>query len=666
MKNLFKIGVVLIVLVSCSTSNKYKLLSPNKNLELEFTLNEKGEACYALKANTQQIVDVSKLGLRMVNDENLDVNFSIFDISETRLNEKWETVWGTDKTIENNYNQILVKLKNENGLFCNLNFRLFNDGLGMRYEIPNQIRIDSIFIQEELTEFNFSQNATAWSIPANFDSYEFLYKTSSLDEVKNANTPLTFKTDLGWHVSVHEANLTNYAEMTLKNTGGNYFISELVPWPDGVKVKTQAPMLSPWRTITITNDAIKLIESNLVLNLNEPSKIKDVSWIKPLKYIGIWWGMHLGTETWTLGSKHGATTEQMKRYIDFASENNIDAVLAEGWNTGWENWGKPNAFDQTTPYRDFDFNEIVSYANTKQVKLIGHHETGGDIISYEARMDTAFKMLQDNKIHILKTGYAGPIPNKQYHHGQYMVNHYRKVVEKAAKYQLCIDAHEPIKPTGIRRTFPNMMTREGVRGMEWNAWSEGNPPEHHVIIPFTRGLAGPIDYTPGTFDILYANRDNYIKWNGNDKGNSRVNTTLAKQLALWITLYSPMQMASDKIENYNGHSAFNFFRNLPSEWDESKVVAAEIGDFLVIARRNDENWYIGATSDENARILELNLSFLDTASKYKALIYADGTDADWKTNPTSYEIIEKEVDSNTMLKVKMAAGGGQAIELIKL
>ncbi len=511
MKNFLIIVVILFTIVSCSESDTYKLLSPNKNLELEFSLNEKGEACYSLMSNNQQIVDVSKLGMRMMNGENMDANFSIIDIYESSFNETWETVWGTDKNIENNYKQILVKLKNDKGLFCSFYFRLFNDGLGIRYEIPTQKGIDSIFIQEEHTEFNFSQNATAWSIPASFDSYEFLYKTSSLNEVVNANTPITFKTDSGWHVSVHEANLTNYSGMTLKNTGGNHFISELVPWPDGVKVKTKTPMLSPWRTITVTSDAIELIESNLVLNLNEPSKITDASWVNPLKYVGIWWGMHLGTETWTLGEKHGANTANMKSYIDFASHNNIEAVLAEGWNTGWENWGKPNAFDQTTPYSDYDFAEIVSYANSKNVKLIGHHETGGDIISYEERMDTAFKMLHDNEIHALKTGYAGPIPNNQHHHGQYMVNHYRKVVEIATKYQLCIDAHEPIKPTGIRRTYPNMMTREGVRGMEWNAWSEGNPPEHHVIIPFTRGLAGPIDYTPGIFDILYTNREDYIK-----------------------------------------------------------------------------------------------------------------------------------------------------------
>lgn len=657
--------IALLFCIACETPKSGSIMSPNGELDCKIELNDKGQLLYSLSAKDQPIITESKLGLVLKEDSLFTENLKIVTISKIEKEETWEPVWGPNDSILNQYREIILKLRNESGNTINLQARLFNDGLGFRYEIPEQNTIDSITILNEITEFNFAQNGTAWSIPANFESYEMLYRTTKIDEVTDANTPITVKMEAGYHVSIHEANLTDYAGMTLRNIEGTHFQTNLVPWPDGSKVKVKGSLLSPWRTITISENAAGLVESNLIQNLNEPCAIENTNWIEPMKYIGVWWGMHLGVETWTPGSNHGATTENMKRYIDFAAENGVDAVLAEGWNTGWENWGKPKAFDQITAYHDFDFDEIVSYAKSKNIELVGHHETGGDNIFYEECMDEAFTKLHENGIRALKTGYAGPIPNGQYHHGQYMVQHYRKVVETAAKYQIMIDAHEPIKATGISRTYPNMMTREGARGMEWNGWSEGNPPEHHVILPFTRCLGGPIDYTPGTFDILYKNRKEYIKWNSNDKGNSRVNTTLAKQLALWVCLYSPMQMASDLVSNYENQPAFKFFENLPADFEESKVLAAEIGDVYAVARRHKTSWYVGAITDENSREIKLNLSFLTPGKKYKALIYADGENANLKNNPTDISINEKAVNSDTILTVNMIEGGGQAIEIIE-
>ncbi len=658
--------VFLLCTISCSTKREVSLDSPDEHLNLLFSINKKGEMYYQLEGFKTQLIKPSKLGFFLKNDDSFSHSLKIVKTERSHKDEIWEPVWGENNKIRDNFKQLLVKLENTNGKTMNIYFKLYNDGLGFRYEIPKQNGIDEIVVMNELTEFNFANDATAWSIPANYESYEMLYRTSNLSDVKDANTPLTLRTRSGIHMSIHEANLTNYAGMTLKQVEGNSFSCNLVPCPDGAKVKAKETLVSPWRTITVTQNAAQLIESNLILNLNEPCKLEDTSWIQPMKYIGIWWGMHLGVETWTMGPKHGATTTNMFKYIDFAAENNIQAVLAEGWNIGWENWGKPKAFDQVTPYADYDFDKIVAYANKKGIELIGHHETGGDIFFYEQQMEKAMKKLHDAGIRSLKTGYAGPIPQGYFHHSQRMVQHYRKVLETASKYKLMVNAHEPIKATGIRRTYPNMMAREGARGMEWNGWSEGNPPEHHVMLPFTRCLGGPLDYTPGIFDILYQNRKEYTKWNSNDKGNSRVNTTLAKQLALWICLYSPVQMASDMIENYEGQPAFQFFRNLPSEWDTSKVLAAEIGDYYAVARKNGNNWYIGAMTDEKSRTLSLDLSFLETGKQYKTTLYSDNNQTSLDKNPTAISISSTEVNSDTVLRIKMAAGGGQAIELIEI
>lgn len=662
--------IVAYFLVYCSKKEIHSvhISSPNENIEVKFsTINQ--EVFYDVKFNNKQIINASKLGFRFKNQEPLSDNLKIVSVKTTRINKNWSQVWGEQKEIKNEYTQAFIQFEELDNLKRKLNIicRVFNDGLGFSYEIPIQKNIDSIYITDELTEFKLSKNLSTWFIPANYESYEALYKNKPASKVESANTPVTFESqEKDLFISIHEANLTNYAGMTLKGKGKPLpnFEVDLVPWPDGIKVKTQTPMRTPWRTIQISNSAKKLIESSLILNLNEPNTLKDVSWIKPTKYIGIWWGMHLGTHSWSLGERHGATTKNMKAYIDFAATNNIQSVLAEGWSTGWENWGQPKAFDFITPYEDFDLEEITAYAREKNVKLIGHHETGGDSEYYEKQMEMAFSLYQSLGIHQVKTGYAGPIvPSGQFHHGQYMVNHYRKVVETAAKYQLMINAHEPIKPTGIRRTYPNMMSREGARGMEWNAWSDGNPPEHHTILPFTRILAGPLDYTPGIFDVLYKNAGKRIKWNDLDKGTSRINTTLSKQLALFVVFYSPLQMASDLIENYEDQPAFQFIKDVPVNWEKTKVLHADIGKYITIARKDwDSNdWYLGSITNENGRTLNLKLDFLEDNKTYTAEIYRDTPKSDWKTTPYLHEISKQDVTSKDTLALTLAPGGGQAI-----
>ena len=667
MRNLIFINLALLFL-SCSKEKPLEVTSPNNEIEVTVSVSN-GELKYAINYKDSVLIKPSNLGYLLKNSEPMNKNFLVNDFKITTIDTTWKQVWGENESIRDNYNQIEIYLQEKEEPYRKMNiiFKVYDDGVGFRYEIPKQENLDSILITEELTEFNFSKNFEGWFTPANFDSYEQLYQKAPLNLIESANTPITFESDNQVYVSIHEANLTDYADMTLmKNNDKDFsFKSNLVPWPDGVKVKTSSPMVSPWRTIQITDSAEKLVASNLILNLNEPNIIEDTSWIEPMKYIGVWWGMHLGTQTWTLGERHGATTVETKKYIDFAANHNISGVLVEGWNTGWEDWGKKNAFDFVTPYEDFNLKEIAAYAKSKNISFIGHVETGGAAQSFEDNFDKIFSMYHNLGIKAVKTGYAGGIQTKgQFHHGQFMVNHYRNVVTSAAKYQIMIDAHEPIKPTGIRRTYPNMMTREGARGMEWNAWSSGNPPDHYTIIPFTRGLAGPFDYTPGTFDILFKNAKNRVKWNGLDDGTSRVNTTLAKQLSLFVILYSPLQMASDLIENYENQPAFKFFEDFAVDWKTSKVLNGKIGDYITIARKdkNSDNWFLGSCTDENKRDLEIELSFLDADKKYIAEIYADGEDADWKTNPQPIEIKEIEVDANTVLILKLAAGGGQAIK----
>ncbi|MDZ7682454.1 MAG: glycoside hydrolase family 97 protein [Fodinibius sp.] len=574
-----------------------------------------------------------------------------------------------------------------------LRFRVFDDGIGFRFEFPEQESMaDSLFIMNEQTEFALTGDHRTWWIPADYDSYEYNYKQSKVSEVdasefasenervdrqidnfQAVNTPVTMQTEGGLYLSFHEANLTNYAGMTLGITDDLKLVSELVPWADGTKVKTEAPFSTPWRTIQVGEQPGDLAESFILQNLNEPNKLEDTSWIEPLKYTGIWWEMHIGKTSWNYseraedsygqqgGTQHGATTENAKRYIDFNNRADIKGMLVEGWNTGWEFWGTDSVgfFDFTTPYPDFNLREVASYAQENDVALIGHHETSGQAAHYQTRLDAAFNLYQDVGVHHVKTGYAGGvIPKGEYHHGQFMVRHYRRVVEKAAEYQIGINAHEPIKATGLRRTYPNMMTREGVRGMEYNAWSEGMPPQHTTILPFTRVLGGPIDYTPGIFDITF---DEY-------REQEQVHSTLANQLALYVVLYSPMQMAADLPENYltdNGdfHPMFEFIRDVAVDWDESKILNAEIGDYVVTTRKakGSDSWFLGAITDENERTVDVSLNFLDEGQTYEATIYRDGENAHWENNPTDYEIETREVNSSDSLKLWLAPGGGTAI-----
>ena len=686
------IVICTLLIFSCSSPQiETEITSPDERIKVAFNIDNDGAMYYNVEVDDNVFIDDSQLGFEAKDGLNLKDAFEIVDVRFSSEDETWEQPWGENKIIRNHYNDMAVDLINEDSIFLTMRFRVFNDGLGFRYEYK-VTDIDSVIITDELTSFNIKENGTSWSIPADFDSYEHLYITLPINEIEDANTPFTFKTKSGIYASIHEAALIDFPEMTLGlrqskdkslkskvtenqssmfNIQSSEFKAQLAPYPDK---KTKAIFTAasqsltfkiPWRTIQISDKAVGLINSNLILNLNEPCALKgDLSWIRPMKYVGVWWSMHLGVESWVINDRHGATTENAKRHIDFAANNNIDAVLFEGWNEGWDSWGGRQNFDFTKAYADFDIDEIMRYAKEKNIEVIGHHETGGNIINYEKQLEEAYRWAKEKGINYVKTGYAGGISDFHNHHGQYNVRHYQKVVETAADNHISLNVHEPIKPTGLRRTYPNLMTGEGARGMEWNAWSEGNPPEHHVTLPFTRLLAGPMDYTPGTFDILFENTRNSPqrkKWNDNDKGNSRINTTLAKQLANWVILYSPLQMASDMIEHYEGHSMFQFFRDFNPDCDWSEALQGEPGEYIVVVRRAGEDYFLGAATNGSAREAAVPLTFLPKNQDFVATIYSDGDDAHWKTNPTSYKIEKKIISHNDTLFINMAAGGGCAV-----
>ena len=657
--------------------NSSHVSSPDGRIQVTFVL-EDGVPYYAVSRSGKDVIKPSKLGFIFKDAEPLNQNLTVVESKLDSLDETWTQPWGEVEEIRNHYNELRVDLEETTGAHRKMTvvFRVYDDGLGFRYELPEQDNLSDFQIMDEETEFVLAGNHQAWWIPAYRDNrYEYLYTQSPVsslsEDLQAVHTPLTMETADGLFLSIHEANLTDYASMTLVGSDNNTLLCDLVPWSDGVKVKASTPHQTPWRTIQIAENAGDLITSYLILNLNEPNKLEDVSWVKPGKYVGIWWGMHLGKYTWSSGAKHGATTENAKRYIDFAAKYGFPGVLVEGWNLGWDgDWTKyGNRFDFTTPYDDFAIEELSAYAAAKGVALIGHHETGAAVVNYEQQLEDAFAFYRDLGINTVKTGYVGwgqgikrrdeegTLVGLEWHHGQYMVRHYRKVVETAARYHIMLDVHEPIKDTGIRRTYPNMMTREGARGQEYNAWDGegGNPPEHTTILPFTRMLAGPFDFTPGIFDLFF---DKY-------RPNNRVNTTLAKQLALYVVIYSPLHMAADLPENYEGHPAFQFIVDVPVDWQDTKVLQAEIGDYVTIARqdRNSEDWYIGSITGESERTLETPLTFLEAGKKYVAEIYADAADADWESNPLSIDIYEALVDSSTVLNLRLAPGGGQAIRI---
>lgn len=692
----------LIIFFSFKIIFSQPVYSPDKNLELNFNLNDKGQFVYWLKYKSYAIINESKLGF--ILDDNIDLsnNFKIDNIRLDSKDEKWATVWGEVDSIINKYNELQISLSQiSSDKKLIITFRIFNDGLGFRYEFPNQDKLKYFIIKDELTEFALAGNHKAFWIPGDYDSQEYTYTTSRLSEINSSKgmnyddiivksipgdnyvqTPLMVKSDEGLYINIHEAALLDYPAMYLQVDRKNLVLkTHLCPDVFGNKAYLQTPFNTPWRTIIVSNKAENILASKLILNLNEPSKIKDVSWIKPKKYIGIWWGMHVGKYSWNYADidniriektdwknlipngKHGATTENTKRYIDFAAKYGFDAVLIEGWNVGWEDWfghWKENVFDFVTPYPDFDLNEVSNYAKSKSVELIMHHETSASVTNYERRLDEAFDLIKKYNYTSIKTGYVGRIiPRGEHHDGQWMVNHYTRILEKAAKEKICIDSHESVRPTGLHRTYPNWLAAEASRGNEFNAWSEGNPPEHETILPFTRLIGGPMDYTPGIFQIKMNYYDPQSKF--------QVHTTLAKQLALFVVMYSPIQMAADLPENYERFpDAFQFIVDVPVDWKKTEILKAEPGDYVLIARedRNSQNWFVGAITDENSREFEIALDFLDKGN-YEATLYFDAKDVHWKLNPMSYKIEKKFVSKNDKLKIYLAEGGGCAISLIK-
>jgi alpha-glucosidase len=644
----------------------YTIYSPDRRIEVHFDLDENGAPFYKVDFERHVLLEPSRLGFILKDQGPLNQGFIVKDIEHSTFDETWEQPWGEVRFIHNHYNEMRIRLQEESGQGRDLVivFRAFDDGLGFRYEFPQQPNLAEFIILDELTEFNFAEDHHAWWIPAYREHrYEYEYQRSLVSLLKRVHTPLTIETSSNLFLAIHEANLTNYPSMVLQGDGEGSLKSDLVPWrgnDERVKAFLDAPHLTPWRTLQIAEKPGDLITSYLILNLNEPNALGDVSWVKPAKYIGIWWAIHLGRYSWGSGADHGATTERAKRYIDFAAEYGFDGVLIEGWNLGWDgDWfNSRDAFDFRRAYEDFDLEGVAQYAKEKGVRLIGHHETGGDVKNYENQMEDAFALYEDVGVDTVKTGYASVlIDDLEWHHGQRMVLHHQEVVELAARHKIMLDVHEPVKDTGLRRTYPNLMTREGVRGMEWNAWSQdgGNAPEHTTVIPFTRMLSGPLDYTPGIFHLTYQGR----------YPDNRVRTTLAKQLALMVVLYSPLQMAADMPENYVGHPAFQFIVDVPVDWEDTLVLNGEIGEYVTVARKDrlSEDWYIGAITDENGCILEIKLPFLETDVQYLAEIYADGAEANWETKPHSYEIRQELVDSSSILTLTLAPGGGQAIRL---
>lgn len=658
-RNLF-LSCVCLLLFACGGNPE--IISPDGRTRLSFVTGADGCMAYTVERDGRPLILPSALGL-VAQERDLAGGFSVREIVKRSVNETWTQPWGENKILRDCHNEMTAVLKNDDGVLLTLRFRAFDDGVAFRYEweVPD---LDSLTVTDELTEFRFAEDGVSWSIPGNFNTYELLYRELPVSAVENANTPFTFRVD-GTYGSIHEAALYDFPEMNLYRTDSLAFKAGLAPLPDGIKARIPSKFMTAWRTIQVGDKAVDLINSSLILNLNEPSKIADTSWIKPQKYIGVWWGLHLGTHTWTMGPRHGATTENALRHIDFAAANNIQGVLFEGWNEGWENWGKTQHFDYVKPYADFDLDRIAAYAREKNIELWMHNETGGNIPEYEAALETAMQRYAGLGVHAVKTGYAGGFRDGQLHHSQYGVRHYQRVVETAARYGIVIDAHEPIKDTGIRRTWPNMMTREGARGMEWNAWSEGNSAEYLCTLPFVRLLSGPMDYTPGVFDLDYSRvrgrETGMQEWNG-DNNSCCIKTTLARQIANWVIIYSPLQMASDLIENYEGHPAFQFFRDFDADCDWSEALQGEPGEYIVVVRRAGDSFFLGAGTNDEPRTLTQKLGFLKSGMTYTATIYADAPDS--AENPENYRIEKRTVTSADMLEIAMTARGGQAVTFV--
>ncbi len=667
MKRFLLIVLMITGIIACNPQNEriVRVSSPNGKIEVTFD-NSDSKLIYSVSFMGKEVISKSGMGFEFNTQAPLGDAIQLADYSTSSYDQTWEQPWGEERIIRENYNELFIDLTEQKGEERKLQivFRVFNDGIGFRYIFPQQESLTNFEITNEKTEFNFPSENKAWWIKAYQESrYEYLYQLSAIgdiDSINGAHTPLTIETTDNLFLSIHEADLTDYASMCLNPTGKKGLICALTPWSDGVKVKTEVPHQTPWRTIQIAEKPGDLITSNLILNLNPPNKLGDVSWLKPMKYVGIWWGMHIGNWTFGQGDKHGATTERAKKYIDFAAAHGFDEVLVEGWNLGWKTgpgWhlddGRDISFIESTP--DYDLIEVQNYARSKGITLQMYNETMANTKNYFSQIDTAYKLYESLEIRSNKIGQVGSkLDKKEWHYGQYGVNYYREALKKAAEYKIAVNFHEPIKATGERRTYPNMFSREGARGMEYNAWSAdgGNPPSHTCILPFTRMLGGPMDYTPGIFDITIPGRE-----------NNQVNTTLAKQLALYVVIYSPIQMAADLIENYEGHPAFQFIKDVPVDWETTKVIDAKIGEFVTIARKDkySEDWYLGAITNENSRVFDINLDFLESDKIYTAQIYKDAENADYKTNPTAYMIEEKKVKKGEEFNIKLANGGGMAV-----
>ena len=677
---LLAIGLAACLLSACRTEAQL-VVSPDGHISAQFYLDSEGTPCISVKTDRKEVFTISTIGFTTADNVNLNRGFHLAEnICRTSFNDTATLLWGENKIVESHYNSLLITLLNNDSIEMLLELRVAEDGVAFQFEYTYA---DSLVLTGESTTYSFAHDGTCWSIPANFESYEFAYREQPLSQTSDANTPFTFHLPAcSIYGSIHEAALYDMPEMTLVRDSLDSLTFHTWLSPDNTGSGTVAALegfpKSTWRTLTLGRKAVDLINSSLILNCNwdwdDIYHTTDYAWSRPLKYIGIWWGMHLGINSWTPDHRHGATTANALRYIDFAAENHIDAVLFEGWNRGWEQWGSTQIFDFIHAAPDFDVERVIAYAHEKGVQIIMHHETGGNIPHYEAEMEQAFQWCQDHGIHYVKTGYAGGFPNRELHHSQYGVKHYQKVVQCAADHQIALDVHEPIKPTGLCRTFPNLMTGEGARGMEWNAWSDGNSPAHTTILPFTRLLAGPMDYTPGIFDITYQhiqNNPDCRKWNQRDARECRVHTTLAKQCALWVVIYSPMVMAADLIENYQTvlpdgtkgiHPMFQFFRDYNPDCDWSRALEGEPGQYVVIARRAGNTYYLGAVTNEQPRDIDIPLDFLpNTAAPYTATLYADGENAHYETNPTSYKVYTETVTAGGKLHLHLAPGGGCAV-----
>ncbi|KAF2334453.1 glycoside hydrolase family 97 protein [Flavobacterium daemonense] len=702
MKNLFFASLILFAFSTVAKAQQLK--SPEGKFVMEFSLQNDGTPTYNLKYKNKEVVKTSKLGLELKDDKKSLLNdFTVVDTKTSTFDETWKPVWGEVDHIRNHYNELAVTL-NQKGTDRQIiiRFRLFEDGLGFRYEFPTQKNLTYFVIKEERSQFAMTGDHTAFWIPGDYDTQEYDYTKSKLSEIRGLSqkaytanvsqrsfsptgvqTSLMLKTADGIYINLHEAALINYSCMHLNLDDKNMvFESWLTPDAKGDKGYMQAPSHSPWRTIMVSDDAKDILASKMTLNLNDPSKIDDTSWIKPVKYVGVWWEMITGKSSWSytndfptvqLGvsdfskakpsGTHGANNANVKKYIDFAAANGFDAVLVEGWNEGWEDWfghSKDYVFDFLTPYPDFDVKGLHEYAKSKNIKIIMHHETSGSVRNYERHMDAAYKFMKDNGYDAVKSGYVGDIlPRGENHYDQWIVNHYQYAIEKAAEYKIMVNAHEAVRPTGICRTYPNLIGNEAARGTEYQAFG-GSKPNHVTVLPFTRLIGGPMDYTPGIFEMDISKM--------NPENKSHVNSTICNQLALYVTMYSPLQMAADTPENYNRFpDAFQFIKDVAVDWSESKYIEAEPGDFITVARKakGTNNWFIGNVNGETPRTSNIDFSFLEKGKKYTATIYADAKDAHYKTNPQAYTIKKIAVTNKSKLSQFSAPGGGYAISVIE-